>query len=58
MYSISQANSYADDSSYDIATDNIDGDSESEASTQELTVKAAKRHKAKGAAGTQTKRTK
>ena len=56
MYHISRASSYADDSSYDVATVNSDGENDSDddsTSTQELTVKAAKQlHRARGTANT------
>ena len=61
MYHVSQASlSYHDDSSYDIGTDHSDGESfdadDDDASTQELTVKAAKQlQRAQGAAGTNAK---
>ena len=59
MYSVSQASlSYHDDSSYDIATDNSNGESfdadddDDDTSTQELTVNAAKQlQRAQGTAG-------
>ena len=60
MYSVSQASlSYHDDSSYDIATDNSNGESfdadddDDDTSTQGLTVNAAKQlHRARGTANT------
>ena len=56
MYHVSRASSYADDSSYDIATVNSDGESDGNddsTSTQELTAKAAKQlHRARGTANT------
>ena len=58
MYSVSQASlSYHDDSSYDIGTDNSNGESfdadDDDTSTQELTVNAAKQlQRARGTANT------